>query len=310
MVKTIYIDSFVKLEAKLTTPVTETSKIFIIVSGSGNGDMDGNIRQIKPNMYKLLSEELNDLGYATLRYNKRGIGESGGNFHTTGLSDLLIDLDACVKHAKEVLQYKEVYLLGHSEGSIINTLYSKDHDIDGMILLSGAGVSLMTAVLEQNYSIIKEIKIEKGIKGKLLRLLVKEKSLLKKQKKLFDKFINSDRDMIRVQFIKMPAKWFREHFTYSDEDMLDILKDTKIPTLAITGSLDVQTNPRDLNKVEALHNELITINNTLNMDHLLRKFNGKKTILNLKKQYKGDTKKPLSDDLMILIKEWLVKNKI
>jgi pimeloyl-ACP methyl ester carboxylesterase len=308
--KTIFIDSDVKLEAKLTTPLNETSKIFIIVSGSGHGDMDGNVKQIKPNMYKLLSDELNNLGYATLRYNKRGIGESEGNFHTTGLSDFLTDLDACVKHAKDILKYKEVYLLGHSEGSIINTLYSKDHDIDGMILLSGAGVSLMTAVLEQNYSIIEEIKVEKGFKGKLLRLLVKEEKLIKKQMKLFNRFIETDKDMMRVQFLKMPAKWFREHFQYKDQDMLDILQDTKVPTLAITGSLDVQANPKDLDNVQALNNECITTNNTLMMDHLLRDFAGKKTILNLKKQYKGDTKKPLSNDLMNLIKEWLVINNI
>ncbi len=92
--------------------------------------------------------------------------------------------------------------------------------------------------------------------------------------------------------------------------MLDILQDTHIPTLAITGSLDVQANPKDLDNVQALNNECITTNNTLMMDHLLRDFNGKKTILNLKKQYKGDTKKPLSNDLMTLIKEWLVKNNI
>lgn len=310
MIKTIYIDSEVKLEAKLSTPETDTTKIFIIVSGSGHGDMDGNVKQIKPNMYKYLSEELTELGYATLRYNKRGIGQSEGNFHTTGLSDFLVDLDACVLHAKEVLKYEEIYLLGHSEGSIINTLYSKDHAIDGMILLSGAGISLMTAVLEQNYSIIEEIKVEKGIKGKLLRLLVKEKSLIKKQKKLFDKFINSDKDMMRVQFIRMPVKWFREHFTYSDKDMLDILQAVEIPTLAITGSLDVQANPNDLLNVEELNNEYITVNNTLKMDHLLREFDGQKTILNIKKQYKGDTKKPLSKDLMKLIMEWLVKNNI
>lgn len=310
MMETIYIQSEVKLEAKLCTPIIKTSKIFIIVGGSGNGDMDGNIKRLKPNMYKLLSDELVESGYATLRYNKRGIGASEGQYHTTGLSDLLVDLDACVMYAKDELHFKEVYLLGHSEGSIINTIYSKDHIVDGMILLSGAGVSLKTAVLEQNQSVISEIKLLRGLKGKLLRLLVKEKSLVKKQTKLFDKFLATNKDMIRVQFIRMPAKWFREHFAYKDQDMLQILKDVNIPVLAITGSKDVQANPIDLNAVSELENKNITTNNTIFMDHLLRDFDGVKTILNLKKQYKGDTKKPLSNELILLIKEWLLNKKI
>ena len=196
--KSIYIKSEVTLEAKLSTPQNKTSKIFIIVSGSGNGDMDGNIKQLKPNMYQLLSDELTELGYATLRYNKRGIGKSEGNFHETGLQDFLVDLEACVNHAKHELKYNEIYLLGHSEGCIINTLYSKNHEIDGMILLSGAGISLKTAVLEQNGSVISEIKGLKGFKGKLLRVLVKEKSLRKKQSKLFNKFTTTNKDMMRV----------------------------------------------------------------------------------------------------------------
>lgn len=165
MITKIYIQSQVKIEAKLCTQQNESSKIFIIVSGSGNGDMDGNIKRLKPNMYKLLSDELVQLGYATLRYNKRGIGESEGDFYSTGLQDFLVDLDATINYVRNQLKYKEVYLLGHSEGCIINTLYSKNHKVNGMILLSGAGVTLKSAIQQQNQSVITEIKKLKGLKG-------------------------------------------------------------------------------------------------------------------------------------------------
>lgn len=305
---TIQIQSEFMIEAKLCTPSTKTSKLFIIISGSGNGDMDGNLKRIKPNMYQLLSDELIKSGFATLRYNKRGIGASEGNFHETGLQDFLVDLDACVTYARNTLQYKEIYLLGHSEGCMIATLYSKDHDIEGMILLSGAGIALKSAILEQTQSIIEEISVLKGFKGKLLRLLVKEKSLVKKQTKLFKKFTDSDKDMVRVQFFKMPAKWFREHFAYNDEDFLTILRDTKIPVLAITGSKDVQANPIDLDNLETLQNSFIETNKAIEMDHLLRTFTGTKTILNLKKQYKKDVKKPLSEELLGAIAMWTNKH--
>lgn len=122
--------------------------------------------------------------------------------------------------------------------------------------------------------------------------------------------MSSKKDMIRVQFFKMLAKWFREHFAYKDEDIRHILKDIDIPVLVITGNKDIQANPNDLNALSKLDNNNITVHNTLNMDHLLREFKGEKSILNLKKQHKGDVKNPLSSELIKLIKEWVENNKI
>jgi hypothetical protein len=50
--------------------------VVIIIAGSGPTDRDGNNPMMKNNSLKLLAEALTNNGIATLRYDKRGVGES------------------------------------------------------------------------------------------------------------------------------------------------------------------------------------------------------------------------------------------
>jgi hypothetical protein len=45
------------------------------------------------------------------------------------------------------------------------------------------------------------------------------------------------------------------------------------------------------------------------MDHILRYYDGEKTIMNLTKQYKEEVDKPLHEDLRNSLKEWLINHK-
>jgi pimeloyl-ACP methyl ester carboxylesterase len=97
----------------------------------------------------------------------------------------------------------------------------------------------------------------------------------------------------------------REHLQYSDDDILQILKNIKIPTLCITGEKDVQADPNDLIKVDSLGNKNITVKIIQNMDHILKYYSGEKTIMNLMKQYKNEVDEPLHEELKNSIQNWL-----
>ena len=97
------------LEGTIAKPEKDTEAAFVIISGSGKGDLDGNFKSFKLNIYKGISAILVSEGFTTLRYNKRGIGKSEGNFYVTGLHDLLDDLDSAVSYLKS-LNYKMIYL--------------------------------------------------------------------------------------------------------------------------------------------------------------------------------------------------------
>ncbi len=308
MEKKIKIISSYQLEGVLTTPKNDCDTAFIIICGSGKGDMDGNFGKLKLNIYKQISEHIVNLGYSTLRYSKRGVGNSEGDFMTSGLNDFLEDLDACVRTLRKEYNYKKIILVGHSEGAILSTIYSNNHQVDGLILISGAGIALKTAMNAQAKFLAKEILTLKGFKGFMLRKLLNEEKIMKKQEKTYAKVENTDKDVIRIQLAKFPAKWMREHFKYQDSDILKILSDSKIPALIVTGTKDVQADVADLDTIESLNNPSLTVKRIKNMDHMLRHYEGEQTILNVKKQYLADQKKPLNEDLLNEISEWIKLN--
>jgi pimeloyl-ACP methyl ester carboxylesterase len=294
-----------ELDTVFSAPQNKQSyDAFLIIPGSGKVDYKGNAKGIEANIYEQLSTLLNNLGFATLRYDKRGVGKSEGSFLEVGLQELLNDIHILTEELKAKPNVRRVFLLGHSEGCILSTIYVMNHDVDGMIQLGGAGISLKTALIGQNLVILDEIKTMKGVKGFLLKKLVTKEKLMKNQNKIFKKIENSTKPVIRIQVIKMNAKWMREHFQYNDQMILETLKTTKIKTLCITGDKDVQADARDLLSVKGLKNPMVITKVIPNMDHILRYYDGNKSILNIKKQYKKEVNLPLHNELVEVIKEY------
>ena len=306
--KEITINGEFKLSGTLTIPNNTENKhpAVIIVPGTGNSDRDGNSKKLNMNLYKQLAEFLTSIGYASLRYDKRGLYKSEGDFIKTGVSDLMDDIISIYNYlqANESIDSNNIFLLGHSEGSILSTIISGKLNLKGMILLSGAGISIRTALSMQSHEAFNEIQDMKGIKGILLRLLYSKNKIKKTQEKLYQKALETEKDVIKFQMREFPAKWLREHLKYTDEDIMDLLKSIDIPVLCITGDKDVQADPNDLKAVERLDNDNIKVEIIKNMDHILRYYDREKTIMNLTKQYKEEIDKPLHQELKKELENW------
>ena len=306
--KEITINGEFNLSSTLTLPNSlDNHPVIIIVPGTGNSDRDGNSKKINMNIYKLVAEYLTSIGYATIRYDKRGLHKSDGDFVKTGLNDSINDIVYVYNYLKnrDDIDIENIFLLGHSEGAILSTIASDQMKLKGLILLAGAGVSIKSALSMQNQEAYKEIQNIKGLKGILLRLLYSENKIKRTQEKLYSRALETNEDVIKFQMRKFPAKWLKEHLQYSDEDILKILNNKKIPVLCVTGDKDVQADPDDLKSVEKLNNDNIKTSIIENMDHVLRYYNGEKTIINLIKQYKEEVDKPLHPELKNIMKDWL-----
>ncbi|WP_052738023.1 alpha/beta hydrolase [Bacillus sp. SA1-12] len=252
---------------------------------------------------------MTDLGFVTLRYDKRSIGESEGDPKTSGMLDLVNDIKSAINFLRNhpKVNSDQIILLGHSEGCILATKVNETLPVTGLVLLAGAGTNLKEPIIYQNRQTIKEIKNLKGIKGKLLRLLVKEHKIAKQIEELFSKMEGSTGDTIRFKMKKMPAKWFREHFLYRSEDVLEALKQANCPIFAITGDKDVQVNLEDLKRIDDLEKPNTKTVVIKNMDHMLKEFKGEKTVLNLLKQYKKEANEPIHKHLKDELSDWLIK---
>jgi pimeloyl-ACP methyl ester carboxylesterase len=118
--------------------------VALIISGSGPTDRDGNSRVLsrKNNSLKMLAEGMASQGIASLRYDKRGIGES----KRAGLKEEDLRLETYVDDAVRWGQYlrrdsrfRTVVIIGHSEGSLIGMLAARKLPADGYISIAGAG---------------------------------------------------------------------------------------------------------------------------------------------------------------------------
>ena len=281
----------------------------LILHGSGPIDRDGNVpkKKIFMNMYKELGDLFASLGFAVLRYDKRGAGESSGDLSRIGLSDLVEDAIAAIHTLKNHpnIDENQIILVGHSEGCTVATAVNEQLPVQGLILLSGAAERLQDALQRQRSIAYEELKKEKGIKGFIINKLNVIEKGEKKAQKLFSKMQNTDKDIIRQDlFVKLPAKYFREMFNYN---VLVGLRKVNCPVFAATGSVDTQTNPECLETLKSIVQENVETHVIDGMNHFLKSQEGAITILKAKEEIKAGSNKPVSDELKNVLSEWLRK---
>lgn len=284
----------------------EKRPLVLLIAGTGSSDRDGNSLGFKSNIYKKLSDMFVEIGYVCIRYDKRGTHESKGAGLNFGLSDLVTDAANIIHYAKklEYVDEGKVVVCGHSEGAMIATLLTKDEDLDlkGIILLSGACMSLKDAMMYQNYLVLEQVKDMKGILGWVLRKILKKESI---EKQISDFFLKAEHSKKNIYFYKgsiIPTKYTREHNALTKEYFIELLKAYKGKILAITGKLDVQADYRVLEAISSFDN--VTIDMPEQVNHVLRDVDGESNIMNIKNEYKLSFKKPISTKIKNSIKDW------
>lgn len=142
------------LKGSLMSPLHENAAtpIALIIAGSGPTDRNGNDLKLGLNSdsYKLLANALAKNGIASLRYDKRMIGESN-NFSTDEnklrFNDYVNDVDSLIVALSKT--YSKIYLIGHSEGSLLGMLAAEKMNPAGFISLAGAGENIASILKKQ-----------------------------------------------------------------------------------------------------------------------------------------------------------------
>ncbi|WP_246939357.1 alpha/beta hydrolase [Bacillus pinisoli] len=306
----VTIPSMYKLKGTLALPeqVNEKLPAILLMAGSGKLDRNGKASEkLDLKVYGQLAHTLTDLGFITLRYDKRGVGESDGDFNCTGMWDLVEDAIASIHFLKQrpEVDPNKVIILGHSEGAMLGTTVAVREQVSGLILLSGAVERLEEAMARQRSIAADDIMSKKGFLGWLLRAFKTHKKIEPQAQKFLAKVMATEEDIIKVQFQKVNAKWIREHFEY---DVIKDLEKVNVPVLAITGARDIQANPnvlRNLAKYVKGDSEYHIIDN---MGHSLKYQSETSTMFSIKKDLVKEASLPIHPELEPIIKSWLDKH--
>ena len=143
----------------------------ILISGSGPNDRDETIFGHKP--FLVLSDFLTRNGFAVIRYDKRGVGKSTGEYNKATIRDFANDAAAVVDFAKsrKDIDPANIHVIGHSEGGLIAAmLASQNPNIRSVVSMAGPGVKGLEIVQDQNRVSMQAQKIEPETIDKLLEL--------------------------------------------------------------------------------------------------------------------------------------------
>lgn len=152
----------IKLAGTFTWPKDKNNcPVVILITGSGPQDRNEELMGHKP--FLVLADQLSKNGIAVLRFDDRGVGESGGNFSSATTMDFATDVEAAYQYVltRKEIDPKKIGLLGHSEGGLIAPMVaSRNPTINFVVMLAGPGVKGSEVIALQSVALSKAMDMD------------------------------------------------------------------------------------------------------------------------------------------------------
>jgi pimeloyl-ACP methyl ester carboxylesterase len=223
----------------------------ILIAGSGPHDRDEDVVGHRP--FLVLADHLTRKGIAVLRYDKRGIGKSTGNYDQATTEDFASDATAALDYLKShrEINSKKIGLIGHSEGGLIAPMIaSHSSDVAWVVLLAAPGLKGEQIMLLQSELILKAAGFDDDRIAKARDFGLQSYALARKEKdpevletKLTELVDSTGMSTtlppttLKPQAKLMTSAWFR---FFLDYDPIPALNKTQCPVLALNGDKDLQ----------------------------------------------------------------------
>lgn len=268
----------------------------VLVSGSGPLDRDGNVRRGRFDVSRQLAAALAAAGIASLRYDKRGVGRTPGDWRAAGFFDNRDDAAAAVAtlRARPEVRPDAVFLVGHSEGAILAAaLLGQGAPVAGAVLLSGTARPGEDLLRWQAARIVPTLPAPVRAVLRLLRV-----DPVAKVAANHARLKATTTDVARIGGARVNARWAREFIAY---DPSHDLAGAAVPVLAVTGSKDLQTPPEDLDRIRDLcgaETHLVP-----DMTHTLRRQPGPPSL----SRYKQELREPVDAEVIALVTGWVAR---
>lgn len=283
----------IRLSGTLSLPNTnESFPVAILISGNGRHKRNAEFGKHKP--FLDISNYLTKNGIAVLRYDKRGVGQSTGNYDSANSFDFAKDVNAAIEYllTRKEIKKNQIGLIGHSEGGLIAPIVaSQSSNVSFIISLAGPSLSGDKVLLSQQKAIAlakglnkSEIEKSQNLNRKafeIVRLYNNEEVLKKKMTEYIEKISLNDLDIpknmtfeeyVSAQVNGVLRPWMVNFLKYSPHKYIEKVK---CPVLALNGSKDLQVLsnenlPEWKRVLENAGNKNITTIEIQNLNHLFQ----------------------------------------
>lgn len=247
----------------------QTSVVVLMLHGSGPLDRDANMRGQKLDIFNAMAAALDAAGISSYRYDKRGCGQSGGTYDKASFADLIKDACAAVDMLASMPEISSIVLLGHSEGTMIAPVVAHlKPEVSGLILLCPTIRPVEETLMRQAEHFARMVDQMPGVRGVITRLIARMKGgLLKEQRNLIDRIKAAKNDACRSKWQPAPTELLRGLLAH--DPMLWIEK-VQVPTLAISGTKDIQCLPGDAQMIKDLAQAPVECHCLSDLTHILR----------------------------------------
>jgi pimeloyl-ACP methyl ester carboxylesterase len=273
------------IDGTLLSPTeTESSTLAILIAGSGPTNRDGNQNFLKNNSLKKLAAGLSNNGISTFRYDKRIVKQirKGNVDKNMMFNDFVNDASDVIDYFKAKKDYTKIYVIGHSQGSLVGMLAAKDR-ADGFISLAGAGQNIGDVLVEQ----VTKMAPKLGEEAQRVVTILKTGKTTTDYPAALASLFGPDIQPFMVNWIK-----------YSPTE---IIKELEMPILLINGTKDLQVSENEAKLLKAA-NEKATLIIIENMNHVLFEIQGDD--LENSKSY-NESFRPISPELITSIAKFI-----
>ena len=214
----------------------------VLVAGSGSVDRDSMVAGIP--ILSQLAAALSKEGFLVLRYDKRGVGQSGGRTESATQRDYADDLISVVKwlERRDDVDDRRIAVVGHSEGgSIALQAAAREKKIASLVLIATSGTSGAELILEQQRRELDRLKLPDAEKAEKIEL----------QKRIQTAVMDGTGwDSLPPDVRKQAdTPWFRSLLLFNPAEVMPRVKQ---PIMIIQGALDSQVPPHHADKLAEL----------------------------------------------------------
>jgi pimeloyl-ACP methyl ester carboxylesterase len=237
----------VRLAGTLTTPPSN-GPFPAVVLLSGSGPNNRNEEVMGHQVFLVLGDYLTRKNIVVLRYDKRGIGQSTGNFATATTADFANDAEVAFNYlrSRPKVDPRKVGLLGHSEGGEIAPIVAaRDRNVAFIVMMAGPGVPGGQILVAQALAISRAngMSSEQAQKAadrerEIVEIIKDAKSDADLGKELRAKLAGKIPEArIGTMLGQLNSPWFRYFVRY---DPSTALEKVECPVLAMIGQKDTQ----------------------------------------------------------------------